>query len=737
MPVDPYQNCPCGSGKKFKWCCQKVAKFAEKAEQLLEKDQPAAALQALDEGLAIEPDNLWLRTLKAQMLLSEHDHERAYPLLDQILESHPGYRPALVARLQDELSHGLTSEAADTLQAVLDATPVEEIEEAIAWTGLAGRAFAQVGEAFAALKYLRFAATHERFRPEIEQDGAFLEANSEIGPWLREPHELQPPPETAGAHAAPWREALDFSAAGRWGQAAKIFQGIVDQQPDIAAAWYNLGLCHCWLVQNEAAALALERYGKLEPDIEHAVQALCLAQSLFPRESAQCVDVVQVRYPIRDQTRLIQRFKEHSRLQVHKLDAKPGELAEGVKDEFYLLDRDFVKDASAITLENIPAIIGVVRTREQNLELEFADPVPDDARLATLREAAGDSVDPDGQRETVGTIPISMLRLRRMWGIQSDASYEAMHRIRRIVNEHNYREVWPDTPSGWLENKTPREAAQIPELRRSLRATVLIVEYSNEASHMSIDMNELRDRLGIEREELLEGDGLEIERLPLSRLRQVLAESLSTPRLKVLFERSSRFRLPLAMQNAAAALVSRPADRDQFDCVTVFRVLIDFACMRADRASAAEWLGKARAFDTEAGLQPPRPTWNIVEWQIAFQFDRMADWAPRLAALLQRYSKDKETSTELMSLLMRFGLVRMLPHPSDPNRAVLDTRLVDQILAYSARQPGSVDLTPVADGQGSGIWTPASESPAGSSPIILPGQEAPSGQRAKIVIPGT
>src|SRR5882672_8945217 len=100
MPVQPYDNCPCGSGKKFKWCCQKVARYAERAEQMLEKGQTAGALQAIDEGLAVEPQNPWLRHMKVQVLLNTHDHEAAGQLIQDILSSHPGHRPVLLLRLQ-------------------------------------------------------------------------------------------------------------------------------------------------------------------------------------------------------------------------------------------------------------------------------------------------------------------------------------------------------------------------------------------------------------------------------------------------------------------------------------------------------------------------------------------------------------------------------------------------------------------------------------------------------------
>ena len=63
--VEPYSPCPCGSGQKYKWCCQKVEAYAERAQRLLENGQYEAALIPLDEGLAKVPDSAWLLTRKA------------------------------------------------------------------------------------------------------------------------------------------------------------------------------------------------------------------------------------------------------------------------------------------------------------------------------------------------------------------------------------------------------------------------------------------------------------------------------------------------------------------------------------------------------------------------------------------------------------------------------------------------------------------------------------------------
>ena len=46
--MDLYDPCPCGSGKKFKWCCQPIYADIEKAFRQDDDGQHDAALQTLD-----------------------------------------------------------------------------------------------------------------------------------------------------------------------------------------------------------------------------------------------------------------------------------------------------------------------------------------------------------------------------------------------------------------------------------------------------------------------------------------------------------------------------------------------------------------------------------------------------------------------------------------------------------------------------------------------------------------
>src|SRR5207248_2819826 len=49
MAISPYANCPCGSGKQFKWCCQPYYSSVEKALSQHERGQHAAAEQTLEQ----------------------------------------------------------------------------------------------------------------------------------------------------------------------------------------------------------------------------------------------------------------------------------------------------------------------------------------------------------------------------------------------------------------------------------------------------------------------------------------------------------------------------------------------------------------------------------------------------------------------------------------------------------------------------------------------------------------
>ena len=56
MALDSYSPCPCGSGKKFKWCCQPIHEDVARAMRLEQEGQHESALRAMDEVVAKHAD---------------------------------------------------------------------------------------------------------------------------------------------------------------------------------------------------------------------------------------------------------------------------------------------------------------------------------------------------------------------------------------------------------------------------------------------------------------------------------------------------------------------------------------------------------------------------------------------------------------------------------------------------------------------------------------------------------
>src|SRR5881409_507405 len=91
MAFDPYSSCPCGSGKKFKWCCQPIHAQISKAFELEANDQREAARKAIDEVTAAHPGNPEAWGRKAQLLFQMDLPEESEAALDKAFEINPNY----------------------------------------------------------------------------------------------------------------------------------------------------------------------------------------------------------------------------------------------------------------------------------------------------------------------------------------------------------------------------------------------------------------------------------------------------------------------------------------------------------------------------------------------------------------------------------------------------------------------------------------------------------------------
>jgi tetratricopeptide (TPR) repeat protein len=91
MAVEAYSPCPCGSGKKFKWCCQPIHVELDKAFRQDAAGQHDAALRTIEDVVREHPTNPEAWGRKAQLLYQNDRVEEAEAALQKAIDISPTY----------------------------------------------------------------------------------------------------------------------------------------------------------------------------------------------------------------------------------------------------------------------------------------------------------------------------------------------------------------------------------------------------------------------------------------------------------------------------------------------------------------------------------------------------------------------------------------------------------------------------------------------------------------------
>src|SRR5438105_4928328 len=96
--LDPYASCPCGSGKKFKWCCQSIYPGIQRALEQGASGQHEAAFRSLDQLTKEHPGNPEVWGQQARLLYGTGKKEEAEQALEKAFALNPNYPFGLLLR---------------------------------------------------------------------------------------------------------------------------------------------------------------------------------------------------------------------------------------------------------------------------------------------------------------------------------------------------------------------------------------------------------------------------------------------------------------------------------------------------------------------------------------------------------------------------------------------------------------------------------------------------------------
>ena len=279
MAFDPYSPCPCGSGKKFKWCCQPIHQEMAKAFQLDEEGQHESALRVMDEIVTQHADNPEAWGKKALLLWQNEKPEEAEAALSKALEVDPKYPFGHYLRARFRLFEGEIPGALLLFRKAAEVYDPEARE-------ILAEIYINIFDC--EMKLNRPVAGHaagdlaKKADPNNVQlkeslDAIFSDQNPNLPPAAKKAYAIRP---TRKVGQKGWDAVMAKMAGSRLHDVQRAFAELAKADPEDPSVWFNLGITQAWLGTNNSALESLERYIVLESDEALAAEAETLGEVL-------------------------------------------------------------------------------------------------------------------------------------------------------------------------------------------------------------------------------------------------------------------------------------------------------------------------------------------------------------------------------------------------------------------------------------------------------------------------
>lgn len=737
--------CPCGSGKKIKFCCSNdLLPEIDRIERLLESKQFNAAADLVDQVMASKGRRPALLSFKSQIQLKVNP-DGAIETVKEWLERSPRNTLALSVAAQACARRGDLAGAIERYSRGFELA--DKLLDAQYLMLFAGRMIANLllrdNDLMGAHFYLATAVEH------TERSGAPEDSNDEreaLGRLIRQTevpavakqlHELRDCPETVV-----WRD--DFRAAkalaeknAAW-KACEAFEALASRFSSQPSILRNLAVLRLRLGNRHLSSLAWRTYAAL-PSIsaEEAFEALLTAEYLEP-VNPDTVDVISQTIKLSETDRVIERLLSDRRCLANRGVVENWDVESdgpAPKAAFIIADRPCRDLPPATTFTELPVVVGRIqvfgRQTDRAPRIELLARTPDNlpAFQERMREVCGDSLVEMEPIEVIGDEPLLLaITQPEVLVIASKARYsnsEAKERL-RIKGDYirnNLLEVWATKPLKSLDGKTPIEAARDPGLARRLSVLISLFEQVDYNRDLPTLFDELRARVGLPAEPSLHGPDIDVAKLPLFRLKCVDVKSLTDDQLAQLTVRTHDFDVMPAKLAAAAEVVARPGfARNPVRIVALHTML----------ANTETW-SDAEVFVEQiiaelAAMNSPPSMGQLLKLQVAVSMGK-AQLASQLITTMQReYAADEMVRRQIFNVIIPY----------------LD-RLPDGRSVLRLPNFGDSEAAPTAQSAAakpSGLWTPdqgpppASIAVGGSLPPTGPTTAAPAAGKSKLWIPG-
>ncbi len=630
MPMDPYTICPCGSGKKLKFCCLSISGEMEKVEKLIDNHQPRMALQILEKLVKTNELNPWVVTRQAASLMSDDRAADAKNTLLMFLRQRSDHPSAnalyAMATLQ---SDGLP----EARKAIRRAFRFSIAAEPIIVAGLAqylAEYHWQLEQFMAARQHMVMALQlgNENQRQEVLQLLMEFDGDASVPFCFRGGQAIPDytPPEAAAEKV---NKAQRLASVGCWGDAAALLTEVAEQvDPNSTNLWRLIGLYRAWDGEEATAAIALHKAAELDAEnFESAVETEALAQELERNCPENCTKLRTTVYDTDSVSRLLGKLDESPLL--IKIPNQPQQEDEdqNISGVFAVLDRQSADYRPGLKLSDLSRIVGRITVLDSNPEQALPPRVLATAlegkKLAhtssTLEAVAGELVHRSPKDPPEGTV-VGVERpddepMTFDYYMPKSIPAGERRRLRKEFTEQCWGDGWRNHPLRALGGKSPSEVASNPNFRLKLAAAIDCLEAVADDMNSLAPIDALRQEFGIPAfAPLTITNDDRLQSFTLSQLRRVDLSHLSDERFRVVVQRGTMARMGRLVQRSLKTWVSQrdAAFKDDNERLMILASLADLAARALHDDEALDWNIQARKIVDKQ----PNAFERVVEWKL-------------------------------------------------------------------------------------------------------------------------